>query len=579
MTLHAPNDNDPAHFKETDVFIETFFDEIIHQYKSEVLTSLPERYEHKRIPLRVRCAELKLQLNNCTLKRDTALTQNLGEGYQVRQTRTKLRNIAQSENHQTEKSLEASGGINAGKFFNFALSGLFKQTDAKEKSQNASEEVSLEIINTNGPMVIEPQGKSGFRIGSEAWGDPSSTFDDDALSGAYPKLNNERTRPPFCTLIPNDGVDEYGYTATLRVNFNHVLWNKATLSNKGNRELMEQLVQMQLSNGYERDDHSQYLILQTASLQVFKSKPEAIAQIEHKGQSALPKGLSADVAVAFDGAQDLSLPALDTIAQQYTQIQPKKMLLGVDLSSAFYRKEDIKTLNLDPVTHQGATLVTGQEIKEYSRDPAGFEARRAFEVAHQQDLEDWKTGPFDGGIYSDGNTYSAEDAQKAFGKAVEHIKLAFDGAKQTLDLSGNVEERSPLTHLPRSIAHCTAIRDLNLSNTKITSLEPIKNMAGMQNLDLSNTMITSLELIKNMVGMETLSLSGTKITSLELIKNMAGMQILELRGTEIADLGPIADLIRGGLVMTGVDDDRISAIKAATGGDPLAGDPLSRDEG
>ena len=342
---------------------------------------------------------------------------------------------------------------------------------------------------------------------------------------------------------------------------------------------MEQLVQMQLSNGYERDDHSQYLILQTASLQVFKSKPEAIAQIEHKGQSALPKGLSADVAVAFDGAQDLSLPALATIAQQYTQIQPKNMLLGVDLSSAFYRTEDIKTLNLDPVTHQGATLVRGQEMKEYSRDPAGFEARRAFEVAYQQDLEDWKTGPFDGGIYSYGITYSAEDAQKAFGKAVEHIKLAFDAAKQTLDLSGNFEERSPLTRLPRSIAHCTAIRDLNLSNTKITSLEPIKNMAGMQNLDLSNTMITSLELIKNMVGMETLSLSGTKITSLELIKNMAGMQILELRGTEIADLGPIADLIRGGLVMTGVDDDRISAIKAATGGDPLAGDPLSRDEG
>ncbi|MEK9642905.1 MAG: hypothetical protein VW297_11395 [Paracoccaceae bacterium] len=52
-------------------------------------------------------------------------------------------------------------------------------------------------MNTNGPMVIEHQGKSGFRIGAEAWGDPSSSFDDDALSGAYPKLNNEGTRPPF----------------------------------------------------------------------------------------------------------------------------------------------------------------------------------------------------------------------------------------------------------------------------------------------------------------------------------------------------------------------------------------------
>jgi len=364
---------------------------------------------------------------------------------------------------------------------------------------------------------------------------------------------------------------------------------------------MEQLVQMQLSNGYERDDHSQYLILQTASLQVFKSKPEAIAQIEHKGQSALPKGLSADVAVAFDGAQDLSLPALATIAQQYTQIQPKNMLLGVDLSSAFYRTEDIKTLNLDPVTHQGATLVRGQEMKEYSRDPAGFEARRAFEVAYQQDLEDWKTGPFDGGIYSDGITYSAEDAQKAFGQALEHIKSTFDGAKQTLDLSGNVEERSPLTHLPRSIAHCTAIRDLNLSYTMITSLEPIKNMVGMQILSLEGTKITSLQPIKNMVRMKVLSLSDTEITSLEPIKNIAGMQHLFLSntgitslepikdmvgmqrlflsGTKIADLGPIADLIRGGLDVTGVDDDRIAAVRDAIGGDPLAGDPLSRDKG
>ncbi|MEK9734998.1 MAG: hypothetical protein VW297_11390, partial [Paracoccaceae bacterium] len=171
---------------------------------------------------------------------------------------------------------------------------------------------------------------------------------------------------------------------------------------------MEQLVQMQLSNGYERDGHLQYLILQTGSLQVFKSKPEAIAQIEHKGQSALPKGLSADVAVTFDAAQDLSLLALAKIGQQYTQIQPQNMLLSVDLSNAFYRKEDIKPLNLDPVTRQGATLVTGQEMEEYSRDPAGFEARRAFEAAYQKDLEEWKTGPFDGGTYSDGKPYSAE---------------------------------------------------------------------------------------------------------------------------------------------------------------------------
>jgi len=81
-----------------------------------------------------------------------------------------------------------------------------------------------------------------------------------------------------------------------------------------------------------------------------------------------------------------------------------------------------------------------------------------------------------------------------------------------------------------------------------------------------------------MVGMQTLYLNDTKITSLEPIKNMVGMQSLYLSGTEITDLGPIADLIRGGLDVTGVDDDRIAAVRDATGGDPLAGDPLPRDK-
>ena len=63
------------------------------------------------------------------------------------------------------------------------------------------------------------------------------------------------------------------------------------------------------------------------------------------------------------------------------------------------------------------------------------------------------------------------------------------------------------------------------------------------------------------------------------MEQLVQMQILELRGTKIADLSPIADLIRGGLDVTGGDDDRIAAVQAATGGDPLAGDPLSRDKG
>ena len=65
-----------------------------------------------------------------------------------------------------------------GNLLNFSAFREAKAKKTKEKSQNASEEVSLEIVNTKGPLVIESSGKDSFQIGSEDWGDPSSSFDD-----------------------------------------------------------------------------------------------------------------------------------------------------------------------------------------------------------------------------------------------------------------------------------------------------------------------------------------------------------------------------------------------------------------
>ena len=537
---------------------------------------------------------------------------------------------------------------------------------AHDASTKAHKNNKLSLSFETVPELIAPasselnDGKA-WNIGHPKFGDMSRPQDDNYLHSSYPIAVKNNDVPAFGRLIATKDCDSYGYDVMLRVNLN---WLNEGVN--GNTDLCARLAQLQQLSGYEQDAVGQWIILQKGRLRVMAAHSEK-ADSNAMDQTNQRNTFKAEIEEIIQSSEDKSLSALARLIHAQTDMPIDTVFYGVDLQGCLCTEDEIILLNLDPVTHQGATLVTGQEIKEYSRDPAGFEARRAFEATYQQDLEDWKTGPFDGGIYSDGNTYSAEDAQKAFGKAVEHIKLAFDAAKQTLDLSGNFEERSPLTRLPRSIAHCTAIRDLNLSNTKITSLEliknmvgmqtlvfdntgitslelnknmvgmqhlsllntkitslepikdmvgmqrlflsgtkitslqpiknmvlmkvlslsnteitslePIKNMARMQSLSLDNTKITSLEPIKNIAGMQILSLSRTKITSLELIKNMAGMQILELRGTEIADLGPIADLIRGGLVMTGVDDDRISAIKAATGGDPLAGDPLSRDEG
>lgn len=341
--------------------------------------------------------------------------------------------------------------------------------------------------------MIESSGKDSFQIGSEDWGDPSSSCDDVALSGIYPKRDDEGTRPPFCKLIPHEDATEYGYAATLRVNVNHVIWDKATLGAKGNRELMEQLVQMQLAHGCERDAHSQYLTLQTASLKVSQTDPEDRPKIEHKSQSALPYTLSADVAVAFDGASDLSLPELAKIGQEFTHIDPKDTLRGIDLSKARLTAEHISALNLDPDTHQGATLVTEEEMGAYSRDPEGFERKRAFEAAYRKDQEMLVSGTFEGGTFNIGGTYTAEEARTALAEALDKTKEAFETGRETLEFGlDDMMKLKPLDRLPSCLGLCTEIHCLMLSHTKITSLEPIRDMKNLNFLNLTETPVTDL---------------------------------------------------------------------------------------
>ena len=536
IDLFQPSPNDAIPFEEIRVDVHAIFGEHTVSYDREVkgIWSLSKKTDTQTVMLKTKCAQLVITPINSMWK-DRAFLRQYYENISFDgQQGTSQDHMAHTQKQGSAGlTLDAQAGQNLGLIKgNAHLEGGAQYThDASTKARNDNNlSLSFETV----PELIAPasselnDGKA-WNIGHPKFGDMSRPQDDNYLHSSYPIAVKNNDVPAFGRLIATKDCDSYGYDVMLRVNLN---WLNEGVN--GNTDLCARLAQLQQLSGYEQDAVGQWIILQKGRLRVMaahseKADPNAMDQTNQRNT------FKAEIEEIIQSSEDKSLSALARLIHAQTDMPIDKVFYGVDLQGCLCTEDEIILLNLDPVTHQGATLVTGQEIKEYSRDPAGFEARRAFEVAYQQDLEDWKTGPFDGGIYSDGNTYSAEDAQKAFGKAVEHIKLAFDGAKQTLDLSGNVEERSPLTRLPRSIAHCTAIRDLNLSNTKITSLEPIKNMAGMQ--------------------------------------------ILELRGTEIADLGPIADLIRGGLVMTGVDDDRISAIKAATGGDPSAGDPLPRDKG
>ena len=156
----------------------------------------------------------------------------------------------------------------------------------------------------------------------------------------------------------------------------------------------------------------------------------------------------AEIEEIIQHAEDKSVSALARLIHAQTGMPIDKVFYGVDLQGCYCTEDEITLLNLDPVTHQGATLVTGQEMEEYSRDPAGFEGRRGFDAAYQKDLEYWNTGPFDGGTYWEENTYSAEDAREAFGRAAENINRPLTGHNKRLIFQETLEKGRPLLACP-----------------------------------------------------------------------------------------------------------------------------------
>jgi len=82
---------------------------------------------------------------------------------------------------------------------------------------------------------------------------------------------------------------------------------------------------------------------------------------------------------------------------------------------------------------------------------------------------------------------------------------------------------------------------LNCSNTKISNLEPIKNLTKIRRLNLAKTEIISLKMIGEFKDIIDLDISNTNVHSLAGIVSKR-MKILNIEGTLIHDLYDLAEM-------------------------------------
>jgi Leucine Rich repeats (2 copies) len=83
---------------------------------------------------------------------------------------------------------------------------------------------------------------------------------------------------------------------------------------------------------------------------------------------------------------------------------------------------------------------------------------------------------------------------------------------------------------------------LNLSNTRITSLEPLRGLTSLSSLDLTSTGITDLQPLTGLTSLSSLSLGHSGITSLEPLRGLTSLSSLNLTSTGIIDLEPLRGL-------------------------------------
>ena len=125
-------------------------------------------------------------------------------------------------------------------------------------------------------------------------------------------------------------------------------------------------------------------------------------------------------------------------------------------------------------------------------------------------------------------------------RTVTNLKTISEQVKdlgiQLLDLEDTqVADLSPLKNL-------STLKILHLDNTQVADLSPLKDLPELKRLDLENTQVADLSPLKNLSTLEILHLENTQVADLSPLKNLSTLEFLHLENTQVADLSPLKDL-------------------------------------
>lgn len=125
------------------------------------------------------------------------------------------------------------------------------------------------------------------------------------------------------------------------------------------------------------------------------------------------------------------------------------------------------------------------------------------------------------------------------------------GPGYRLGLLGCVSTQATRVHNPGSrfsnihlakLAGIPTLREVNLSNSRVTDLSPLAGLAALEDLTLSSTRVTDLSPLAGMSSLRNLTLALAPVSDLSPLASLTGLEELYLSRTNVRDLSPLAGL-------------------------------------
>lgn len=131
--------------------------------------------------------------------------------------------------------------------------------------------------------------------------------------------------------------------------------------------------------------------------------------------------------------------------------------------------------------------------------------------------------------------YTSNNKNISYFKNLTNLEILFLGGTGRSNKESNLSDEENL----KQISHLTNLTNLDLTDAKISSIEPLRSLTNLTDLNLRINSISDLTPLKSLSNLVRLSLNENKINDITPLQGLKNLKFLRLDCNKINDISPL----------------------------------------